>query len=657
MSLAQRRTTLEGLDTIPSPILEDVRSLQEGTEYETSHGLAAPTEHDRRRRASVAASIPVEDGKEIWQALSYDPFASAEPPNLQHYESFPPGFNEHVAAYEVSTARRIGQVVFAVTACTLASGVVCGFAALKPILIAEGVYRSLCPPAWPDGGDNGGESQKIPCPEQDMRLNLFFIAASITLNVSTVLAGYVLDNHGRRACYLLSALFLCLGGTCMASAFHLGSSSGNGYVLPFDGYITGNLLLGLGGTFLFVSSYQLSNACPRHAGLVVALVTGAFDASAAVFLAYRLAYDAFPGATLVQPATFFAAFFALFVPVVLLVAEFALMSPRGYNTKREYQAAIARAQDPSRDAITPSTDHNDDNDDEHFSPPLTPTKARERRGSLREARLSALEGVVGGAAARRRDRTRARARQAASGVQGIRIAQAPVAVQLRSAWFVLLLLMTAVQMTRMNYFIATVRAQYRFLLGGDEKAAERVNELFDVALPVAGVVSTPFIGVLLNSVPVWATLGVLTGLVGVLGVLNCVPGSETVGYATVVSFVLYRPLYYSAVSDYATKVFGFATFGRIYGTVICVSGLGQLIQPALDELMHGPLHENPIPLNIAFAVSGFVISAALTLFVYVKTRLNEAAGMDEEEEEEEEGEGERTGLLRDGLERAPYGGA
>lgn len=81
--------------------------------------------------------------------------------------------------------------------------------------------------------------------------------------------------------------------------------------------------------------------------------------------------------------------------------------------------------------------------------------------------------------------------------------------------------------------------------------------------------------------------------------------------------------------DYATKVFGFATFGRIYGTVICASGLGQFIQPALDALTHGPLHENPVSLNLAFAVLGSVVAAALTLFVYVKTRANETGSEEE----------------------------
>lgn len=370
-----------------------------------------------------------------------------------------------------------------------------------------------------------------------MRLNLFFITASVTLNVSTVLAGYVLDNHGRRACYLLAAGILFLGAACMTLAFALGEAH---LAYRFDGYVTGNLLLGLGGTFLFVSSYQLSNAFPRRAGLVVALVTGAFDASAAVFLLYRLAYEASGGAF--RPAAFFA-LFALVVPAVLVAAELTGLMPRApYTTRRGYQAALAAAQDPARDVH--------DSDDETFAhkPPAQLARARARRASARAARLASLQTVTGDADARRADRDAARGRQAASGVDGLAPrGLRPVSAQMATPWFWLLLAMTALQMTRMNYFIATVRAQYRHLLGGDEALAARVNGFFDVALPVAGVAATPLIGVLLNEVPVWATLGVLTAFVVVLGVVNCI-GALWAGYATVVAFVLFRPLYYSAVS-------------------------------------------------------------------------------------------------------------
>lgn len=41
---------------------------------------------------------------------------------------------------------KIAQVSFAVIYCFLAAGVVFGFAALKPVLIRENVYRHLCTP-------------------------------------------------------------------------------------------------------------------------------------------------------------------------------------------------------------------------------------------------------------------------------------------------------------------------------------------------------------------------------------------------------------------------------------------------------------------------------------------------------------------------------
>lgn len=40
--------------------------------------------------------------------------------------------------------RYSGQVITAVIYCFLAAGVVFGFAALKPVLIREGVYRNRC---------------------------------------------------------------------------------------------------------------------------------------------------------------------------------------------------------------------------------------------------------------------------------------------------------------------------------------------------------------------------------------------------------------------------------------------------------------------------------------------------------------------------------
>jgi hypothetical protein len=118
--------------------------------------------------------------------------------------------------------------------------------------------------------------------------------------------------------------------------------------------------------------------------------------------------------------------------------------------------------------------------------------------------------------------------------------------------------------------------------------------------------------------------------------------------------------------DYATKVFGFATFGRIYGSITAVSGLGQLIQPGLDALTHGPLHDNPVPVNLFFAAAGSVISGALTCFVYIKTREANGSGLSGGRRKnssnnirygEDLADEERRALLHGGGRVESYGGA
>lgn len=73
-------------------------------------------------------------------------------------------------------------------------------------------------------------------------------------------------------------------------------------------------------------------------------------------------------------------------------------------------------------------------------------------------------------------------------------------------------------------------------------------------------------------------------------------------------------------SDYATKVFGFATFGRIYGTIICLSGLVNFIQSGLDALTHVTLHDDPTPINMIMGGIGGILGGALTVFVAIKVR-------------------------------------
>ncbi|KAK8859035.1 amino acid transporter [Apiospora arundinis] len=571
---------------------------------------------DREEPLDVQSQIAVEDedleecGSKVsgtWRRGSFDAFAPPETTALLSLDPTTP----HVAAYNISTARRIAQVTFAVIACCFASGIVFGFASLKPVLIAEGVYSELCYPneqQLAGGVTKRGikDEDAVPCPEQDLRLNLFFIAASITCNMSSLLAGAVLDRYGRRCCYTASAIFMAIGCILMGYAFK---------IPEFDGYLVGNIFLALGGTFLFVPTYQLANAFPKYSGLIVAVITGAFDASAAIFLFYRLAWEASDGAF--EPSQFF--FLYLIVPVGVLIGEYTIMPAGPYHSVPELEHKLEKVQDPMRDIHESDEDMSDG---ELY-------RVRSLRADRRRAKLDRIEQVFGDREEREERAREVEDRHTAAGIWGV-LHGLPAHRQMLTPWFVLILLLTVLQMLRMNYFIATIRSQYRYMLGSDD-VAEAINHFFDIALPIGGIAATPFIGVLLNNMSVATMLLVLSGYIAVIGVLNCLP-FVWAGYATVICFVLFRPLYYSAVSDYATKVFGFATFGRIYGMLTCLSGVVNFSQSGIDALTHGPLHGDPTPVNIFMGVLGSMIAVVLAAFVYIRSKQYEASLVVPEEE-------------------------
>ncbi|PYH79550.1 MFS general substrate transporter [Aspergillus uvarum CBS 121591] len=582
MSLVQHVSAIEGADREPDP-------------------------HDD---STITTAVTSEHYGSIRRKISYDFFPPPPPPIEEELHSGTP-------AYKVPTATRLAQVAVTILACWFAAGIVFGFAALKPVLIAEGVYRELCTDEeLRDGVDV--------CVEQDLRLNFFFTVSSITANVSALPVGTILDRYGSRVCGFAGCVLLSIGCVLMAYSF---SEPG------FDGYIAANFFLALGGTFIFVPSFQIANAFPKYAGTIVALVTGAFDASAAVYLFYRLAYDATDRSF--TPQTFFTGY--LLVPVLIFIALITIMPARDYQSAHQLEIRIEKAEDATRDV------HDSDDDIESDSELL---RIRRERAKRRLNKIHKIDEVLGDRDERLQREHHEEERQATSAVWGALHGQ-PAHKQMLTPWFVLITLMTVLQMLRMNYFIATIYAQYEYMLQSTPLAAQ-INSFFDVALPVGGVVSTPFIGMLLDNLSVPSILGIIVVLTTVIGIFNSIPVLWT-GYVTVTLFVLLRPLYYSAMSDYATKVFGFATFGRVYGTIICFSGLVNFSQYGLDALTHGPFDGNPIPINIFFAGAGFVVGTVLVAFVYLAGR-----HMKEEQQDMEES-GERQWLIPEESEEDVYG--
>jgi hypothetical protein len=149
---------------------------------------------------------------------------------------------------------------------------------------------------------------------------------------------------------------------------------------------------------------------------------------------------------------------------------------------------------------------------------------------------------------------------------------------------------------------------------------------------VGGVVSMPIVGTLLDNFTTPTVLGVLVVTSTVIGILQVLP-NLTAQYITVIIFAIYRPLYYTSVSDYCAKIFGFRTFGKVYGitifttenltigTMICIAGIFNLVQELLDHLVNGDIFKgNPVPVDLGLLASSVLVGGAIWGYVGVQSR-------------------------------------
>ncbi|KAG8533750.1 uncharacterized protein KY384_001491 [Bacidia gigantensis] len=539
------------------------------------HRVASMTSYEQVRNASPARSEH--------RKMSFNPAGSRLMP--------PEAKETPVGAFEVSKLKRILQVVLAVIYCLFSAGVVFGYAAIKPVLVSEGVYRESC-----------DEKEYIitagalgTCYGQEIRLNLMFTTAAVATNVCALPVGTLLDKYGPRVSAIVGSVLLAIGALLLAFAAQS----------PFDAYIPGYLFLALGGPFVFISSFQLSNTFPQRSGLILALLTGAFDSSSAIFLIYRLIYEA--SDQTFTPQQFFLVY--LLIPVFILIVQITVMPSNSYKTVGELVKGAE---------IVDNSKFLDSDGD---------LRSRQQRFEHRDRIVDETTSLLGKQGSEQEQEEEKKRK--ISGVWGAQHGRSALQ-QIKSPWFVLIALFTVVQMTRINYFVATIRTQYEYLL--DDNMAETINHFFDVALPVGGICSIPFIGLILDSTSTTFCLGLLVALATVIGILGVLPFLWA-AYANVILFVLYRPLYYTAVSDYAAKVFGFQTFGKVYGLVICLAGLLNFSQSALDAATHKGFHRNPIPINVLLIVVALVVGIALVCFVWYKSRHMHREELEEEAED------------------------
>lgn len=487
--------------------------------------------------------------------------------------------------------------------CLLSAGVIFGYAALKPILIKEGVYRDRCTADEVEDGVDVcyGQEIRYHAPTTSSfdctmcnsltasRLNLMFTVAAVTTNVCALPVGSVLDKCGPRVTGSIGSVLVALGALLFANPSHF----------PYDGHLTGYLLIAIGGPFVFIPSFHLSNTFPKHSGLILSLLTGSFDCSSALFLLFRLLYGKEGGFFTIR------SLFLLYlvVPGFIFVCQVLLMPSRSYSTVRELfqHAEEIRAEDDYAGGY-----HSDD--------PLSQTS--DELSPRYQRLILKINSLVEDHPKTCDLPTPAIKLDPA---WGILHASSPFE-QFRSPWFVFITLFSVVQVLRVNYFISTIRPQYEYLLSSHDQA-KQLNHLFDFFLPLGGLVAMPFIGLILDHAALFNILLLLAIGATVFGILGCIPHSLSAAYANISLFVIYRPYFYTVISDYAAKIFGFQTFGKVYGLIICLAGLGNFLQSPLDIVTMRLLGGNPVPVNIGLTGTGALIGGVLVIFVWRMRKL------------------------------------
>lgn len=400
-------------------------------------------------------------------------------------------------------------------------------------------------------------------------------------SIATALALGVIEVHGPRIAGVLGGLLIGGGALAMRSEFdRFGVSPSR----------LGLLLLGSGGPFVLAGALDAVLLARKHKSLAIAALYVATDASSSVFLYYRVLNDISPDVVTLNQ--FFKGY--LVVPITILLVHGLIMPRSRPGVLPKVLLGIKRIK-PMGSTREPPTEtmsllpHNDEEPIEHRS--------------FKEDR---------------------------SGIWGV-LHRDCVKDQLTSLWFVLLLLFTAINLLRINYYIATVLNQAVSLLGS-WKQGVRVNRLLDVTLPLGGLVVSPFMALMLRRLSNMKILTVIYVLSLIISLIQ-LTRSLVAQMISACLFGAYRSAFYIIVAEYVVNVFGYKNFSSVFGVLIAVSGLGTLLLIVFDHETFTRYHTNPTPVNFGLTVAVVVFGCALVIHTWLQGKKIQRKQLEEEAEQ------------------------
>ncbi|ELR25288.1 uncharacterized protein ACA1_290640 [Acanthamoeba castellanii str. Neff] len=404
-----------------------------------------------------------------------------------------------------STAEKAVMLAVSTFVMLTTTGSVYGWSPILLILQELGVYSELC---TGDDTPQPGDGDITTCEAQDLRLNLIYTAAVMSLGLTTLGWGIMVDWLGPRVILPLSSVFF--GAGCLLFAF----SRPQG----FDAYAIGFVGIAAGGCGMFYGLVRLSELFGKRRVTVLGIYSVAFDASTVVFPLYGLVYKA----TGFSLQSFFIAYSSISIIVLLCAVMWplALSTPQETIKEVEDEEGVLEAKQRSDEAL--------------------PLLGLSGEGDIGVAQLHTVP-----------------------------MSERPFKEQIASLDYWVFVGYIAVSVLWLNMYIGTMPIQLERITS-DRATVDFYVEVFSWLLPAVFIVG-PLIGWGVDKAGIVGSVVSVHVCALAFSGLKIVPSLE-LQFATFVVLSVYRALFYTAMIALLIEMFGYGNFGKLWGFCIFFAG-------------------------------------------------------------------------------------
>ena len=398
-------------------------------------------------------------------------------------------------------------------------GCIFGYASLQLIFEEDGVLATLC------GSEGPG------CEAQLQSLLLVYTLGSSFQVFSSFPVGILVDSAGPVICTALGGILVIIGLLCFGLAARDSLAT----------FVIGSVLLSLGGTVTFVTSFLIGFVIPqRRVSIVMTALNCAFDGSTCIFLIFYI----FTSYLKVSRQTIFVAY--AIVGVVIFAPLAWWWYKIGFPILQDRKSA-ARGSDSVVHTAVAVAEMIDDcdinfkvvNDDQHDS------------GNSHDS--SVLE-------------------------QHTQFHKLEWYQQLNSKRFLCLAAFGSIHLFRANAYMGIIK-NVLFQLK-DEQTNYLYTTIYSAILPLGGIFISLIDAIIyrnkyITSIQICTVLGAIYGGIALIPILE-------VQVITFTIFCFFRALFYSVIGTYSIQIFGPINAGRSYGMVwVGGSVLNFMVWPAL----------------------------------------------------------------------------